>query len=139
MGFFLFVQFYFISFQKSFANLKSLDLFNCEVTNEEDYKDKVFELLSQLKYLDGYDQNNEEAEDEDDDGIQINLPLYNNYKIYLPLYYNYKIYLPLYDNICFLFFEKTTYIVKVLCIDQKSKMVATSGQSFIIAGIQPGF
>jgi len=54
-------------FQKSFANLKSLDLFNCEVTNEEDYKDKVFELLSQLKYLDGYDQNDEEAEDEDDD------------------------------------------------------------------------
>ena len=52
---------------KSFANLKSLDLFNCEVTNEEDYKDKVFELLSQLKYLDGYDQNDEEAEDEDDD------------------------------------------------------------------------
>jgi 1,4-dihydroxy-2-naphthoate octaprenyltransferase len=44
-------------FRKSFANLKSLDLFNCEVTNEEDYKDKVFELLSQLKYLDGYDQN----------------------------------------------------------------------------------
>ena len=129
MFFFLFVQFYFISFQKSFANLKSLDLFNCEVTNEEDYKDKVFELLSQLKYLDGYDQNDEEAEDEDDDGIQINLSLYNNYKIYLPLY----------DNICFLFFEKTTYIVKVLCIDQKSKMVATSGQSFIIAGIQPGF
>jgi hypothetical protein len=29
----------------------------------------VFELLSQLKYLDGYDQNDEEAEDEDDDGI----------------------------------------------------------------------
>lgn len=52
---------------KSFANLKSLDLFNCEVTNEEDYKDKVFELLSQLKYLDGYDQNDEEAEDEDDE------------------------------------------------------------------------
>ncbi|XP_063437156.1 acidic leucine-rich nuclear phosphoprotein 32 family member A-like isoform X2 [Mytilus trossulus] len=56
---------------KSFANLKSLDLFNCEVTNEEEYKDKVFELLSQLKYLDGYDQNDEEAEDEDDDDGEV--------------------------------------------------------------------
>ncbi|XP_052096492.1 acidic leucine-rich nuclear phosphoprotein 32 family member A-like isoform X2 [Mytilus californianus] len=56
---------------KSFANLKSLDLFNCEVTNEEEYKDRVFELLSQLKYLDGYDQNDEEAEDEDDDDGEV--------------------------------------------------------------------
>lgn len=55
--------------------MKSLDLFNCEVTNEEDYKDKVFELLSQLKYLDGYDQNDEEAEDEDDEGIIVTSPI----------------------------------------------------------------
>jgi hypothetical protein len=67
--FFYLYNFILFHFRKSFANLKSLDLFNCEVTNEEDYKDKVFELLSQLKYLDGYDQNDEEAEDEDDDGI----------------------------------------------------------------------
>lgn len=70
-------------FQKSFANLKSLDLFNCEVTNEEEYKDKVFELLSQLKYLDGYDQNDEEAEDEDDDGktMKTTLPSSKNNNI----------------------------------------------------------
>jgi hypothetical protein len=55
--FYLYILFYFILFQKSFANLKSLDLFNCEVTNVEDFNDKVFELLSQLKYLNGYEQN----------------------------------------------------------------------------------
>ena len=66
----------FFSFQKSFQNLKSLDLFNCEVTNEEEYKDRVFELLEQLKYLDGYDQNDEEAEDEDDDGNYLPLVMF---------------------------------------------------------------
>jgi hypothetical protein len=55
--FYLYILFYFILFQKSFANLKSLDLFNCEVTNVEDFDDKVFELLPELKYLNGYEQN----------------------------------------------------------------------------------
>ena len=55
--FYLYILFYFIWFQKSFANLKSLDLFNCEVTNVEDFDDKVFELLPELKYLNGYEQN----------------------------------------------------------------------------------
>jgi hypothetical protein len=55
--FYLYILFYFILFQKSFANLKSLDLFNCEVTNVEDYYDKVFELLPELNYLNGYEQN----------------------------------------------------------------------------------
>ena len=55
--FYLYILFYFILFQKSFANLKSLDLFNCEVTNVEDYDDKVFGLLSELKYLNGFEQN----------------------------------------------------------------------------------
>ena len=56
--------------QKSFGSLKSLDLFNCDVTSLDDYKEKVFELLPNLKYLDGYDQNDKEAEEdeEDDDG-----------------------------------------------------------------------
>jgi hypothetical protein len=55
--FYLYILFYFILFQKSFANLKSLDLFNCEVTYVEDFNDKVFELLSELKYLNGSNVN----------------------------------------------------------------------------------
>ncbi|XP_062242947.1 acidic leucine-rich nuclear phosphoprotein 32 family member B isoform X2 [Platichthys flesus] len=50
---------------KKLANLKSLDLFNCEVTNLNDYRDSVFKLLPQLTYLDGYDMEDREASDSD--------------------------------------------------------------------------
>jgi hypothetical protein len=54
---------------KQLPELRNLDLFNCEVTNAEGYREKVFELLDGLLYLDGYDRNDQEAEDdEDDDG-----------------------------------------------------------------------
>lgn len=61
---------------KEFKMLRSLDLFNCDVTTREDYREKVFQLLPSLKYLDGYDCDDREAEDdelngnedEDDDG-----------------------------------------------------------------------
>lgn len=33
--------------------LRSLDLFNCDVTTREDYREKVFQFLPSLKYLDG--------------------------------------------------------------------------------------
>lgn len=47
-------------------NLVVLDLFNCEVTEVPDYRQKVFELIPSLKFLDGYDFNNKEMiEDED--------------------------------------------------------------------------
>lgn len=59
---------------KDLPNLKSLDLFNCEVTNAEEYREKVFELLPNLKYLDGYDREDREAEDdEDEDGVEDDL------------------------------------------------------------------
>lgn len=59
---------------KDLSNLKSLDLFNCEVTNAEEYREKVFELLPNLKYLDGYDRDDQEAEDDDDeDGVEDDL------------------------------------------------------------------
>nr|AAI60790.1 Unknown (protein for MGC:180507) [Xenopus tropicalis] len=52
-------------------NLKSLDLFNCEITNLEDYRENIFQRLSQITYLDGFDQEDNEApdseEDDDDD------------------------------------------------------------------------
>ncbi|KAM6473083.1 acidic leucine-rich nuclear phosphoprotein 32 family member B isoform 3-T3 [Liasis olivaceus] len=50
---------------KKLDSLKSLDLFNCEVTNLNDYRDRVFTLLPQLTYLDGYDQEDKEASDSD--------------------------------------------------------------------------
>lgn len=52
-------------FQKKLDCLKSLDLFNCEVTNLNDYRESVFKLLPQLTYLDGYDREDREAPDSD--------------------------------------------------------------------------
>ncbi|XP_024118587.1 acidic leucine-rich nuclear phosphoprotein 32 family member B isoform X2 [Oryzias melastigma] len=56
---------------KKLPQLKSLDLFNCEVTNLADYRDSIFKLLPQLTYLDGYDVNDCEASDSEGevDGI----------------------------------------------------------------------
>lgn len=51
--------------QKELTTLKSLDLFNCEVTNLNEYRDNVFKLLPQLTYLDGYDKDDKEAPDSD--------------------------------------------------------------------------
>ncbi|KAG1685087.1 Acidic leucine-rich nuclear phosphoprotein 32 family member A [Nymphon striatum] len=56
---------------KDFQNLKNLDLFNCEVTNLDNYREKVFGLIPSLRFLDGYDKDDKEAEDseaEDEDG-----------------------------------------------------------------------
>ncbi|CAF99886.1 unnamed protein product, partial [Tetraodon nigroviridis] len=50
---------------KDLGTLKSLDLFNCEVTNLNEYRDSVFKLLPQLTYLDGYDKDDKEAPDSD--------------------------------------------------------------------------
>lgn len=59
-----------ISLQKKLPQLKSLDLFNCEVTNLGDYKDSIFKLLPQLIYLDGFDIDDCEASDSDaEDGV----------------------------------------------------------------------
>lgn len=48
---------------KDFKNLKNLDLFNNEATNIENYREKIFKLIPGLKYLDGYDAEDGEAED----------------------------------------------------------------------------
>ncbi|KAK2830954.1 hypothetical protein Q5P01_018885 [Channa striata] len=56
---------------QNLKNLLSLDLFNCEITSLEDYRESVFELLPQITYLDGFDQEDNEApdsEEEDEDG-----------------------------------------------------------------------
>lgn len=49
--------------QQNLKNLQSLDLFNCEITSLEDYRESVFELLPQITYLDGFDQEDNEAPD----------------------------------------------------------------------------
>lgn len=47
--------------------MKSLDLFNCEITNLEDYTESIFELLQQITYLDGFDQEDNEAPDSEEE------------------------------------------------------------------------
>lgn len=54
---------------KSLNKLKSLDLFNCEVTSLENYRDKVFELIPHLKYLDGFDKDENDCEEDSEDGL----------------------------------------------------------------------
>lgn len=56
------------SIQKNFSELKHLDLFNCEVTQLDDYREQVFELLPNLKFLDGFDKNDKEADEDEEDG-----------------------------------------------------------------------
>ncbi|XP_023687729.1 acidic leucine-rich nuclear phosphoprotein 32 family member E isoform X1 [Paramormyrops kingsleyae] len=59
---------------QNLKSLKSLDLFNCEITTLEEYRESVFELLPRVTYLDGFDQEDNEAPDseaddeEDEDG-----------------------------------------------------------------------
>ncbi|KAI6207594.1 Acidic leucine-rich nuclear phosphoprotein 32 family member A [Aphelenchoides besseyi] len=49
-------------------NLQALDVFDCPVTEKEDYREKVFQAIPTLKFLDGFDVNNEEADDLGMDG-----------------------------------------------------------------------
>lgn len=52
---------------KEFKELINLDLFNCEVTKTVDYRKKVFQLLPNLRALDGYDQNDCEVKSDDEE------------------------------------------------------------------------
>ncbi|XP_067367564.1 acidic leucine-rich nuclear phosphoprotein 32 family member E-like isoform X3 [Channa argus] len=52
---------------QNLKNLKSLDLYSCEVTTLDDYRESVFELVPQLTYLDGYDQEDNEVSDSEAD------------------------------------------------------------------------
>jgi len=51
--------------------LQSLEVFNCELTNNDDYRTKVFELLEDVLFVDGFDREGQPApndDDEDQDG-----------------------------------------------------------------------
>lgn len=58
--------------QKDFKTLKSLDLFNNEVTSMENYREAVFGLLPSLKFLDGFDLDDKEADDSEIETDEVN-------------------------------------------------------------------
>jgi acidic leucine-rich nuclear phosphoprotein 32 family protein A/C/D len=45
--------------------LETLELFNCDVANADDYRDKVFGVLPNLFYLDGKDRDGQDAPDDE--------------------------------------------------------------------------
>ncbi|KAM8940044.1 acidic leucine-rich nuclear phosphoprotein 32 family member D-like [Pelodytes ibericus] len=57
---------------KKLPHLMSLDLFNCEVTMLNNYRESVFELLPQLTFLDGFDADDQEAPDSDPEDLEEN-------------------------------------------------------------------
>ncbi|XP_031834111.1 acidic leucine-rich nuclear phosphoprotein 32 mapmodulin [Nomia melanderi] len=57
---------------KEFKNLKYLDLFNNEVTNLDNYREKVFSLIPSLKYLDGFDIHECEVDDSEEENDEVN-------------------------------------------------------------------
>ncbi|XP_037639615.1 acidic leucine-rich nuclear phosphoprotein 32 family member E-like isoform X1 [Sebastes umbrosus] len=52
---------------QNLKNLKSLDLYSCEVSTLDDYRESIFELLPQITFLDGYDQEDNEVPDSEGD------------------------------------------------------------------------
>jgi acidic leucine-rich nuclear phosphoprotein 32 family member A/C/D len=56
----------------SLDKLEILDLFNNEVTQAENYRTNVFELIPSLKFLDGFDKDDNEAPSDDEDEINGN-------------------------------------------------------------------
>lgn len=52
---------------KQFKELRNLDLFNNEATTIENYREQIFKMIPNLKYLDGFDSEDHEAEDSDGD------------------------------------------------------------------------
>lgn len=57
---------------KFFKNLKNLDLFNNDATRTDDYRDKVFKMIPSLKYLDGFDAREQEADDSEAEEDEVN-------------------------------------------------------------------
>jgi Leucine-rich repeat (LRR) protein len=53
----------------SLEKLEILDLFNNEVTSAENYRNNVFRLIPSLKFLDGFDKDDNEAPSDDEDEI----------------------------------------------------------------------
>jgi acidic leucine-rich nuclear phosphoprotein 32 family member A/C/D len=56
----------------SLEKLEILDLFNNDVTGAENYRGSVFRLIPSLKYLDGFDKDDNESPSDEDDEINGN-------------------------------------------------------------------
>ncbi|XP_051901620.1 acidic leucine-rich nuclear phosphoprotein 32 family member E isoform X2 [Pristis pectinata] len=52
---------------KNLTHLKSLDLYNCDISNPNDYRESIFKLLPHITYLDGFDRDDQEAPESDDE------------------------------------------------------------------------
>ncbi|KAJ6629542.1 Acidic leucine-rich nuclear phosphoprotein 32 family member A, partial [Pseudolycoriella hygida] len=57
---------------ENFKHLDSLDLFNNEATSMDSYREKVFALIPSLKFLDGYDAEEREAQSDGEDDDELN-------------------------------------------------------------------
>lgn len=57
---------------QEFKHLSVLDLFNNEATQIDNYREKIFEMLPSLKFLDGFDCNDVEAPSDGDDDDEVN-------------------------------------------------------------------
>ncbi|XP_043539977.1 acidic leucine-rich nuclear phosphoprotein 32 family member E [Chiloscyllium plagiosum] len=53
---------------KNLTHLKSLDLYNCDISNPSDYRESIFKLLPHITYLDGFDRDDQEAPESDEEG-----------------------------------------------------------------------
>ena len=53
--------------QASLPSLRELDMEGCAVAEEDAYRETVFEMLPQIKYLDGVDGDGEEKDEEEED------------------------------------------------------------------------
>ncbi|XP_037029154.1 acidic leucine-rich nuclear phosphoprotein 32 family member A isoform X1 [Bradysia coprophila] len=57
---------------ENFKHLDSLDLFNNEATSMDSYREKIFALIPSLKFLDGYDAEEREAQSDGEDDDELN-------------------------------------------------------------------
>ncbi|CAH1173642.1 unnamed protein product [Phaedon cochleariae] len=57
---------------KNLKHLKNVDLFNNEATTLENYREQVFKMIPNLKYLDGFDEQDGEAEEDSDADEEVN-------------------------------------------------------------------
>ena len=77
---------YYSLFQCQLEHLASLDLFNCPVTQEDDYREQTFSLLSSLTCLDGIDRAGQEVESGSEEEGKVSFSLiFGPYRKYLVL------------------------------------------------------
>ena len=47
--------------------MQTLELFNSDLAQSEGYRDKIFEMLESVLYIDGFDRDGEPAPDDDEE------------------------------------------------------------------------